>query len=108
MKFNQSDLTITTPGPWKAAGGYIRDKAGDCLGTYPFSLGDMTDHNNGRLMAAAPELLAAVKAAASGLWEFVNTEDISPDHKRKLTDMQTDLLAAAKLVLPPDDFKGDL
>jgi len=48
-----------TPGPWQADRNQIRNPDGWALGSYPYNLGDETDHNNGRLMAAAPALLEA-------------------------------------------------
>lgn len=48
-----------TPGPWQVDRGQIRNPDGWALGSYPYNLGDETDHNNGRLMAAAPTLLEA-------------------------------------------------
>ena len=57
------------PGPWRADEGQIRNPDGWALGSYPFTLGDQTDRNNGRLMAAAPELL---EAAIFALAEFEN------------------------------------
>lgn len=58
------DNPAFTPGPWHIDRGQIRDKNGDSIGSYPYTLGDDTDHANGRLMAAAPELLEALKRLA--------------------------------------------
>ena len=68
----------------------------------------MTDQNNERLIAAAPMLLATMQKAINTLWELINQEDLPADCKNKLTDMQTDLLAAVRSVYPPDNFKGEL
>ena len=108
MQYNAKDTKLTTPGPWKADRGYIRTLGGDCLGNYPWTLADMTDHNNGRLMAAAPVLLAASQNAINGLWELLGQEGLPAAYKDKLTDMQTDLLAAVRSVYPADNFTGEI
>lgn len=56
-----------TPGPWHLDRGQIRSIAGDALGSVPHSLGDETDRANGRLMAAAPDLLSACTMALEWL-----------------------------------------
>jgi hypothetical protein len=56
----------------------------------------MTDQNSGRLMAAAPDLLAAAQKAVTALWEIIGQEDLQAAYKDKLTDLQTDLLAAIR------------
>ena len=61
----------------------------------------MTDNNNGRLLAAAQN---AIKV----LWELLGQEDLPAAYKGKLTDMQTDLLAAVRSVDPADNIKGAL
>lgn len=38
--------------------GQLRSPDGDALGSFPHTLGDETDAANGRLAAAAPDLLA--------------------------------------------------
>lgn len=47
------------PGPWTLDQGQIRDREGWALASVPLGIGDETDQANGRLMAAAPELLEA-------------------------------------------------
>jgi len=46
---------------WTLERGTIRNEDGDALATVPYSLGDEADHRRARLIAAAPELLAAVR-----------------------------------------------
>ena len=52
---------------WTCERGRIVNAGGDVLASVPYTLGDEHDHANGRLMAAAPELLAACEDAARWL-----------------------------------------
>lgn len=50
-----------TSGPWVADRGQIRDGDGNSLASVPHTLGDNQDQANARLIAAAPELLNALR-----------------------------------------------
>ena len=52
---------------WTYQRGRILNADGDVLASVPYTLGDKYDHANGRLMAAAPALLAACQEAATWL-----------------------------------------
>lgn len=49
-----------SPGPWTRDNSQIRDRDGWSLGSIPYSLGGPGDVDNGRLMAAAPDLAQAL------------------------------------------------
>jgi len=55
-----------TPGPWRVERGAIVNEAGDVLASVPYTLGDDSDRANARIMAAAPELLAACEDVLAG------------------------------------------
>lgn len=56
-------MTTHSPAPWTLDGGQVLDRDGNVLASVPYTLGDAQDHANGRLIVAAPELMAACKAA---------------------------------------------
>lgn len=49
-----------SPGPWTRDNSQIRDRDGWALASVPYSLGGPGDVDNGRLMAAAPDLAQAL------------------------------------------------
>jgi hypothetical protein len=49
-----------SPGPWSVDRGQLRDAEGNALASVPYNLGDEQDLANGRLLAAAPAMLAAL------------------------------------------------
>jgi len=48
-------------GPWFNDHGKILDQNGDMLAAVPWSIGDLQDHANARLIAAAPEMADRVE-----------------------------------------------
>jgi len=72
-----------TPGPWKlrqeSLGGFIETKTGNPLfAVKPLSMeGRKDDHANARLIAAAPELLEALKAIEGRITKAANALYVS-------------------------------
>jgi len=69
------DPTQTTPAPWHVERNQIKNAKNEALGSYPYNLGGTEDHQNGLLMAKAPELLDAIALTVlltSDLIEFGN------------------------------------
>lgn len=56
-----------TPGPWAIDRYQIRSVDGWALASVPYALGDATDWANARLIAAAPDLLAALQGLAAAV-----------------------------------------
>ena len=56
-----------TPGPWHRRHGYIVEINGGVLANVPFTTGDDEDKANARLIAAAPDLLEALKEVYESL-----------------------------------------
>jgi len=86
--FVNFDVTVTpitgspSPGPWHVDRNHIRNAEDDALASVPFTLGDEQDAANARLMAAAPDLLAALRELlAAGrmnyMKEMMDYEDIT-------------------------------
>ena len=90
-------MTHTTrsymPGPWHTDEGTIRNQDGDALASYPWSyaMGDQTDRNNGELMAAAPELLAACDLALRTINDTIRHENLKPGNLEALEDIAAKL-----------------
>lgn len=82
-----------TPGPWHADEGQIRTPEGSVLGTYPHTIGDQTDRNNGELMAAAPELLAACDITLRTINDTIRHENLKPGNKEALEGIADKLKA---------------
>ena len=71
----------STPGPWETTGGFVRAKSGaickmshNSAIKYAADQGSIEDAANTALIAAAPELLNAVIAAADYFHAFVDPE----------------------------------
>lgn len=91
--------TKHTPGPWHVDRGQVQNSDGDLLATYPFTLGDESDHANGLLMAAAPDLLAAAILTLEALGEM-DTEAFSRGADKPARDA---LRAAIRRYMPDFD-----
>ena len=71
MRETERNTIKTTPGPWETTGGFVRAKSGaickmshNSAIKYAADQGSIEDAANAALIAAAPELLKAVIAAA--------------------------------------------
>jgi hypothetical protein len=71
MNMNKKDTSSHTPGPWYKGAGFVRSEHGAICKMahespimYAASTGSIENEANARLIAAAPELLEAVKKAA--------------------------------------------
>lgn len=81
-----------TPGPWHTDEGTIRNQAGDALGSYPWGIGGVEDHNNGELMAAAPELLSACSLTLRTIFDVLrHYEAGAAGNQAALEDLAKDL-----------------
>lgn len=49
-----------SPGPWQLDGGQLRDRDGNSIASFPYTLGGAEDHANAQLVRAAPELAEAL------------------------------------------------
>jgi len=80
----------TSPAPWSIdpAWGQIRDFDGWALASYPRNLGGPQDTANARLMAKAPELLAAIQEAILQLETMINEQNLSVQKREKLTELK--------------------
>lgn len=90
-------MTDHTPGPWRAKDGEIVAADGDILGvvyrTEAWSSGEPVeteDQANARLIAAAPDLLEALKA-------FVAADDKQLAHTPETADRARSAIARAEL-----------
>ena len=81
MRGTKRSTIDTTPGPWATTGGFVRAKSGaickmshNSAIKYAADPGSIEDAANAALIAAAPELLSAVIAAADYFHEFIDPE----------------------------------
>lgn len=88
-----------TPGPWSIDDGQIRNSEGDSLGSVPCTLGDETDAANGRLMAAAPELLEACSRVLAAMEWSVSADRM--DNSEIAALMRTAITSAVGEAMTP-------
>jgi len=75
------DPTKTTAPPWHVERNQIKNAKREVLGSYPYSLGGIEDHQNGLLMAKAPELLEAVIAALLVTRDIMDKKELTADNR---------------------------
>jgi hypothetical protein len=81
--------------PWQADHGQIRDANGWAIGSYPFTLGDQTDHSSGRLMAKAPELLDLMGLTLRTIGDVLRSEpDLMESNREVLNEISQELREA--------------
>jgi hypothetical protein len=61
-----------TPGPWRVEGPYVFS-SGRTVARFDWDIRDAADEANARLIAAAPDLLAAAETVLAGLNERIDT-----------------------------------
>ena len=81
------DPTQTTPAPWHVERNQIKNAKREVLGSYPYSLGGIEDHQNGLLMAKAPELLEAVIAALLVTRDIMDKKELTVDNRTALKSL---------------------
>lgn len=83
------------PHPWKADQGQIREAHGWSIGSYPYTLGDETDHSSGRLMARAPELLDLMGLTLRTIGDVLRSEpDMRQSNREVLEEISQELREA--------------
>ncbi len=83
------------PHPWTADKGQIREAHGWAIGSYPYTLGDETDHSSGELMAKAPEMLEAIQAALDVIDPWLQEQHILTAQSREMLETVKGLLSEA-------------
>jgi hypothetical protein len=81
--------------PWKIDRGQIKDKHGNVIGNYAFTLGDETDHSCGRLMAKSPELLALLDLTLRTIGDVIRSEPDMRESNREVLDEISDMIREA-------------
>jgi len=81
--------------PWKIDRGQIKDKHGNVIGNYAYSLGDETDHSCGRLMAKAPELIELMSLTLRTIGDVLRSEPGMHESNQEVLSEISDMLRDA-------------
>ena len=76
-----------TPGPWNNSGGYITDATGTEIADVEWAGSEPEGKANARLIAAAPELLAACREAVSAITYLLSNDDDDPNYADTLNTL---------------------